>query len=98
MFDSRCNIFFSAPILLEFTNLEVSKGVGVKFVSDLLHIDLKDVIAVGDNQNDVPMIKATGLGVAVSNAVDELKEAADYITKNDCDHGAIKEVIEKFIL
>jgi hydroxymethylpyrimidine pyrophosphatase-like HAD family hydrolase len=70
----------------------------VKFVSDLLHIDLKDVIAVGDNQNDVPMIKATGLGVAVSNAVDELKEAADYITKNDCDHGAIKEVIEKFIL
>jgi hydroxymethylpyrimidine pyrophosphatase-like HAD family hydrolase len=53
---------------------------------------------VGNDENDKSMIKAAGLGVAVSNARQILKESADYITENDNNHGAIGEIIKKFIL
>ena len=44
------------------------------------------------------MIKAAGLGVGVANTVEAMKSECDYITEKDCDHGAVAEVIEKFIL
>ena len=47
---------------------------------------------------DLSMIKMAGLGVAMHNAEDALKDAADYITAHDCDHDGIAEVVEKFIL
>jgi hypothetical protein len=53
---------------------------------------------VGDEKNDVSMIQAAKIGVAVSNAVEEAKEAADYITENDNNHDAVAEVIERFVL
>lgn len=52
-------------------------------------------IAVGDNQNDISMIKAAGLGIAVANAREEVKKAADYVTVSNNDD-AIAEIIEKF--
>ena len=44
------------------------------------------------------MIRAAGVGIAVSNALEEVKQAADYITENDNEHDAIAEVIDKLIL
>ena len=55
-------------------------------------------VAVGDEQNDIPMIQAAHVGVAMKNGIKELKNVADYVTENDNNHDAIAEVIEKFVL
>ena len=70
-----------------------SKGDLLCKMSELLNIDIKKTIAVGDYNNDVSMIKAAGLGFAVENAVDEVKEVADYITVGNNEH-AIANIIE----
>ena len=56
-----------------------------------------ELIAVGDSDNDLEMLKFAGLGVAMGNAADNVKESADYVTF-DNDHGGVAHVIEKFIL
>ena len=58
----------------------------------------QEMIAVGDSYNDIEMIEMAGLGVAVNNARDEVKQAADYVTENSHEADAVKEVIDKFIL
>ena len=55
-------------------------------------------MAIGDNSNDVPMIEAAGVGVAVANATDEAKAAADYVCEADNNAGAVAEAIERFVL
>ena len=86
----------SAPFFLEFLNKASSKGTGVKALTEYLHIKQEEVICIGDAGNDLDMIQFAGLGVAMGNAFDEVKEAADYITKNN-DEDGVAHVIEKFI-
>ncbi len=57
----------------------------------------EEIIAIGDNLNDLEMIKYAGLGVAVANAVDDLKIAADYVAEQPLYKG-VEEVITKFVL
>ena len=66
------------------------------FESLLCQTNLKanQVAYVGDDVLDLPLIKRAGFGVAVANAVDELKEAADYVTNLAGGSGAVREVIE----
>ena len=65
-------------------------------MAEYLHIKQEEVICIGDAGNDLDMIQFAGLGVAMGNAFDEVKEAADYITKNN-DEDGVAHVIEKFI-
>lgn len=88
------SVFKSAPFFYEFTNKDVNKGLGLKFLSEYLHVDRKDVIACGDAENDLSMVKFAGLGVAMENAEDIVKENADFITSSNDDEGIVK-VIEK---
>ncbi len=94
----NCCTFFSHSYLFEFNPPGITKGTAVKELADYLDIPLSEVIAVGDNENDIPMIETAGLGVAVKNAVKSALEAANYITQNTNDNNAIAEVIDKFIL
>ncbi len=94
----KCNMFFSHNTLLEFTHLNATKGQALCYLANYLNIDIKDVIAVGDNFNDISMIECAGLGVAVKNAEHNIKKYAKYITNASNDEGALKEVIEKFVL
>ena len=55
-------------------------------------------VAVGDEENDISMIRAAHVGVAMKNGTTEAKAAADYITECDNNHDGIAEVIEKFIM
>ena len=57
-------------------------------------IDPNKIIAIGDNENDISMIKTAKLGVAVSNAIDELKAVADLVTVSNNEH-AIAAIVEK---
>lgn len=61
-------------------------------------VDVSETIAMGDSFNDISMVKAAGLGVAVRNAVEPLKKVADYITKNTHDESAVAEVINRYML
>ncbi len=92
------SIFFSHENLLEFNPPNATKGTTLKRLADQLNIDMSEVIAVGDNFNDISMITMAGLGVAVANAEQEVKNIADYITDLDNNKSALKEVVEKFIL
>jgi len=87
----------SAPIFLEFLDKSVNKGAGVSVVAKELGIKPEEVICVGDAGNDIAMIKYAGLGVAMGNATDEVKAAADYITFTNEEDG-VAHVIEKFML
>ena len=60
-----------------------------------MSIDIKDTFSIGDNENDIPMLKATGYSACPSNSIDEVKEIVDYVCKNDNNHHAIKELLEK---
>ena len=95
--DGRCSSFFTGPNFFEFTNIGANKGEALARLAKHLGIDMKDVIAVGDNYNDISMVKAAGVGVAVSNAEQALKDVANYITKTSNEEGALCEVIEKYI-
>jgi hypothetical protein len=88
---------FSKPEMLEFSDLKSNKGDAVRFMADFYGVPIADTIAVGDEENDCPMIEAAGVGVAVANASQVAKDAADYVTENDNNHSALAEVIEKFV-
>ena len=95
---SKAYVLFSSEILLEVMVPECSKAGGVRWLCNKYDIDISEVIAIGDNHNDISMISEAGLGVAVANGVDALKEIAGYVTVNDCTNGAVAEVIGKFVL
>jgi len=95
--EGKFNMFFSNPAFLECVEPNTDKGNALKWLCEYLNVDLSDSIAVGDSGNDISMIKMAGVGCAMANATQETKEAADYITVNDCDHGGVAEVIEKFM-
>ena len=91
------NVFKSAPFFLEFTNKMVDKGLGLKQLGEYLNIKREEIIACGDAGNDVSMVKYAGLGVAMENATDDVKQCADCITKSN-DEDGIAEIVEKYIL
>lgn len=89
---------YSSNRYLEFNRIGIDKGVGIKHLTDLLEISLKEVIAVGDNLNDVAMLKVAGLSVGANNSVPEVKALVDVVTEADCNEGVLAEVIEKYIM
>lgn len=74
-----------------------SKAEGIKRMTDQLGINMKDVYAFGDGLNDIEMLKAVGTGIAMGNALDEVKGAADVITASVNDNG-IWEGLKKLSL
>lgn len=91
-------ISFSSNRYLEFNCPGIDKGHGLKVLSNHLGIDIKDTIAVGDNINDLPMIKTAGLGIGVRNVNPAMKDDCDYILDSTNNEDPLTEVIEKFIL
>lgn len=89
--------FFSSNTYLEYCPAGVNKGSAILRLCSLLDIPIEHTIAVGDEWNDISMIQAAHIGVAVKNAVEAVKEAADYVTEWDNNHDAVAEVIEKFM-
>jgi Cof subfamily protein (haloacid dehalogenase superfamily) len=82
---------------IEVMNKEVSKGYAVSKLAEMFSIDKSEIITIGDNENDISMIEYAGLGVAMGNAEQCLKDKADYVTADYMDDG-VAMVIEKFIL
>lgn len=74
-----------------------SKSSAVNFLTKYLEINQEDTIAIGDNLNDIDMLKSSGIGIAVANAYNEVKNIADYTTTNAVADGGFAEAIYKFI-
>lgn len=92
------NSFFSCQEFLEFCRQDSHKGSGLRFLAEHLGIPLSDTVAVGDERNDISMIEAAGVGVAMCNGHREVKDVADYITEHDNNHDGVAEVVERFVL
>jgi len=75
----------------------VSKGKALKALASHLGIALAEVIAIGDGNNDISLLSSAGLGIAMGNATDEVKEVAGYVTL-DVERGGIAAAIKKFLL
>lgn len=86
----------SKPNFLEFMHKEGTKGAALKFLAEHINCDLSETIAIGDAWNDREMIQVAGLGIAMDNAVQPLKELADFITLSHNDDG-VAYAINKFI-
>lgn len=95
---AQCNVFFSQNECLEICPKDTDKGSAVNYIRRFLGVPQEHTVAVGDERNDIPMIRAAHVGVAVENGHPDIKKAANYITSHDSAHGAIAEVIDKFIL
>lgn len=95
-FLNRCDMFFSCPEFLEIMPRGINKGGAIEKLAGYLRIPIENTIAVGDERNDISMIKAAGIGVAMKNSHPDVILAADVVTENDCDHGGIAEIIERY--
>jgi Cof subfamily protein (haloacid dehalogenase superfamily) len=95
--DGFVSVSYSSNRYIEFNQIGVDKGQGLKTLAALLNIDIKDTIAVGDNYNDMAMLQIAGLSVAANNAVDDIKAICDYTTKANNNQGVVAELIERFI-
>lgn len=86
----------SLPMNIEINSSLATKGLALKALCDHLGIDLADSIAFGDGGNDTDMLRTAGIGVAMANAIDEVKQAADYITLSNMEDGLAK-ALYKFL-
>ena len=82
---------------LEVMNKGVTKGNAVRILAQMYGINREEIIAIGDNENDISMIEYAGLGIAMGNAEEILKRAADHVT-GDYQEDGVAAAIEKFIL
>lgn len=96
-FGGRLQVVRSLPRYIEFTAAGVSKGTALAILSQRLGLSREEVMAVGDSENDISMLEFAGVGVAVSNATDDVKNAADYITDGESGNG-VAEAILRFAI
>lgn len=96
-FGRKAHIVRSLPEYIEFTERDATKGSALELLAGQLGISRDEVMAIGDSDNDISMLSYAGIGVAVGNARDSVKAAADYIA--DGENGAgVAEAIYRFVL
>lgn len=94
---NRINVYRSEPFFLELVPKNIDKAASLDSLLTQLNLTSDSLIACGDGFNDLSMIKYAGLGVAMGNAQESVKEAADFIAPTN-DEDGIVFVLEKFIL
>lgn len=83
------------PEFTDITSLQADKGQGLHTMAKHLGLAIDQTMAFGDGGNDIAIIEQAGVGVAMDNAVDELKQVADYVTTSVDNHG-IKNALERY--
>ena len=86
----------TAPFYLEVIPKAINKGDGLESICRLLGIEAAQTIAFGDSENDIPMLKAAGLGIAMQNADAQVRAAADRVTLSNNENGIAVALGEVF--
>ena len=86
----------TAPFYLEVIPRRINKGQGITDICAVLKLNREQVIAFGDAANDIPMLLSVGMGVAMGNAAESVKQAADRITDSN-NHDGIAAMLEKLL-
>jgi len=95
-FDGRLYISKSLPYFLEFASPDVTKAAGLDFLSEQVGFTREGTVAFGDGENDVELVEWAGYGVAVANAHERVKEAADFVCPS-VDEEGVAQVLEAFL-
>ncbi len=93
----KYNIYKSQPFILEFLPKFVNKGYAMRIIGERLGLEKAQIMGIGDQENDLSLVEDAGFGVAMGNAINQVKEAADYITKSNDENG-VAYAIRKFVL
>lgn len=96
-YNKKASLVRSQDFYYEVMPKGLSKGKSLLEIADKYNIDQKDIIAFGDQMNDKTMIELAGVGVAMANAIEAIKEIADYVTLSN-DEDGIANYLEKFVL
>ncbi len=96
-YHEKYNIYKSQPFILEILPQHVDKGYSMRIIGEMLGLDKSQIMGIGDQENDLSLVENAGFGVAMDNAIDRVKEAADYITKSNNENG-VAHAIYKFVL
>ncbi|MBQ7476217.1 MAG: HAD family phosphatase [Selenomonadaceae bacterium] len=95
-FAGKIEVTKSAPIFTEIMCPNVSKASAVKILAEKIGVKREEVMAIGDSYNDLPMLQAAGVSVAMGNATDDVKKFCDFVTGN-CEDDGFAEAVEKFV-
>lgn len=93
----RYMICFSEPTFLEIMPKGINKGFGIAKLGELYGLGVDQIMALGDSQNDIDMLKVAGLPVVMANASEEIKQYGAYITASN-DEDGVAAAVEQFIL
>ena len=93
----KMGVYRSEPYFLELVPKGIDKAQSLSVLLDKIGATREEMIAIGDGFNDKSMIEFAGLGVAMANAQDVVKQAADYITLSNEEDG-VADVVRKFML
>lgn len=96
-FYTKFTVVKSDDSYLEIIREGVSKGVALRGLIHQLGIDAEEVVSIGDQENDIDMIALAGVGVSMGNAIDAVKNIADFITTTNNDNGVVI-ALEKYFL
>jgi Cof subfamily protein (haloacid dehalogenase superfamily) len=94
----EATLFTSKPYFLEILPPHTDKGTALAKVAELLKIDRESVLAIGDSMNDEAMIRWAGIGVAMINGDDRIKNIAAMVTEKSNDDDGIADLIERYVL
>ena len=97
-FAGRVDLYPSSPFFIEAVPMGVAKDASLAALLDRMGLTRENLMACGDGLNDCSMIGFAGVGVAMQNAEEAVKAAADYVTEADNNHDGVAEAVEKFIL
>lgn len=81
---------FNTGFAYHITSSGVNKGCGLETACSMMGIDVSNVAAIGDSENDIEMFEKAALGIAVANAAQKLKERADHVVESDHGNGVVQ--------
>ena len=97
-FEGQADLYPSSPFFIEAVPMGVAKDASLAALLETMGLTRENLMACGDGLNDRSMIQYAGVGVAMQNAEQPVKDCADYVTEADNNHDGVAEAVEKFIL
>ena len=95
--DKKASVYTSRVDFLEFVDVKCSKKQALYKIAEYFGVKREETVAVGDGDNDIPMLEGAGLSVAMGNADENVKKICDEVT-DDCDSYGVAKIIDKLIL